>query len=207
LILITAILVFVGVFWYQKTYVSLQQNACTQEAKLCPDGSYVGRTGVNCEFAICPLPIDQAFEWQKYTNAQYGFEFMYLREFATKYATMQTDPRAIVTLPGSSKVTTDGCYLQEAFAPKQSRVTINNMSFCVTESGDPGAGQLYTSYYYTTFKNGNYITLEYVVHTPNGCGAYMDTPDYQPCTDFFTKYDTIVKKPIENSVATLIFTK
>lgn len=28
--------------------------ACTQEAKLCPDGSYVGRTGPNCEFAACP---------------------------------------------------------------------------------------------------------------------------------------------------------
>lgn len=26
---------------------------CTQDAKMCPDGSYVGRTGPNCEF-ICP---------------------------------------------------------------------------------------------------------------------------------------------------------
>ena len=31
-----------------------QTKACTQEAKLCPDGSYVGRTGPNCEFAPCP---------------------------------------------------------------------------------------------------------------------------------------------------------
>ncbi len=29
--------------------------ACTQEAKLCPDGSYVSRTGPNCEFAACPV--------------------------------------------------------------------------------------------------------------------------------------------------------
>jgi len=28
--------------------------ACTMEAKLCPDGSYVGRTGPNCEFTPCP---------------------------------------------------------------------------------------------------------------------------------------------------------
>jgi len=27
---------------------------CTMEAKLCPDGSAVGRTGPNCEFAPCP---------------------------------------------------------------------------------------------------------------------------------------------------------
>lgn len=26
---------------------------CTQDAMLCPDGSYVGRTGPNCEF-VCP---------------------------------------------------------------------------------------------------------------------------------------------------------
>lgn len=27
---------------------------CTMDAKLCPDGSYVGRTGPNCEF-VCPV--------------------------------------------------------------------------------------------------------------------------------------------------------
>lgn len=27
---------------------------CTMDAKRCPDGSYVGRTGPNCEFAPCP---------------------------------------------------------------------------------------------------------------------------------------------------------
>lgn len=29
-------------------------QACTMEAKICPDGSAVGRTGPNCEFAACP---------------------------------------------------------------------------------------------------------------------------------------------------------
>lgn len=31
-----------------------KQVSCTMEAKLCPDGSAVGRTGPNCEFAACP---------------------------------------------------------------------------------------------------------------------------------------------------------
>ena len=32
-----------------------QKTACTQEAKMCPDGkTYVGRIGPNCEFAPCP---------------------------------------------------------------------------------------------------------------------------------------------------------
>ncbi len=28
--------------------------ACTMDAKICPDGSAVGRTGPRCEFATCP---------------------------------------------------------------------------------------------------------------------------------------------------------
>ena len=28
--------------------------ACTMEARICPDGSAVGRQGPNCEFAACP---------------------------------------------------------------------------------------------------------------------------------------------------------
>ncbi len=31
-----------------------EKIACTLEARLCPDGSSVGRTGPNCEFAPCP---------------------------------------------------------------------------------------------------------------------------------------------------------
>ncbi|HYF29096.1 MAG TPA: hypothetical protein VEA36_01875 [Candidatus Paceibacterota bacterium] len=30
--------------------------ACTADAKLCPDGSAVGRQGPNCEFSACPPP-------------------------------------------------------------------------------------------------------------------------------------------------------
>lgn len=29
-------------------------QVCTRDAKVCPDGSAVGRTGPNCEFAPCP---------------------------------------------------------------------------------------------------------------------------------------------------------
>lgn len=33
-----------------------EQVACTMEAKICPDGSAVGRSGPMCEFAPCPSP-------------------------------------------------------------------------------------------------------------------------------------------------------
>lgn len=31
-------------------------TACTMEAKICPDGSAVGRSGSKCEFSPCPTP-------------------------------------------------------------------------------------------------------------------------------------------------------
>lgn len=34
-------------------------KACTMDAKVCPDGSSVSRTGPNCEFAPCPSPLTQ----------------------------------------------------------------------------------------------------------------------------------------------------
>ncbi len=36
------------------TATSSEQTICTLDAKVCPDGTAVGRTGPNCEFAACP---------------------------------------------------------------------------------------------------------------------------------------------------------
>ncbi|MDO8512521.1 MAG: hypothetical protein Q7S57_04565 [bacterium] len=54
-----------------------QPAVCTQEAKICSDGSSVGRTGPNCEFAACPAASDQVAGWKTYSNTAYGFEFKY----------------------------------------------------------------------------------------------------------------------------------
>ncbi len=41
-------------YFYPANIASIEPVACTDEAKICPDGSYVGRTGLNCEFTECP---------------------------------------------------------------------------------------------------------------------------------------------------------
>lgn len=47
-----------GFLWWRSYGFNIPQApgsvACTMEAKLCPDGSYVGRQGPSCEFAACP---------------------------------------------------------------------------------------------------------------------------------------------------------
>ncbi|MDP3988377.1 MAG: hypothetical protein Q8P80_04515 [Candidatus Levybacteria bacterium] len=59
-------------------------KACTQEAKLCPDGSYVSRTGPNCEFSTCPksstIDENQTTEtpnWKRYQqpNGLYSIKY------------------------------------------------------------------------------------------------------------------------------------
>lgn len=54
---VVMIVVFVwGIVVYEsKSSKNSQKNQpCTQEAKVCPDGSAVGRMGPNCEFGPCP---------------------------------------------------------------------------------------------------------------------------------------------------------
>jgi len=61
IVVVCAVLAGIGIFLYRqevdKKVIEMpapSQGACTQEAKICPDGSAVGRTGPNCEFLACP---------------------------------------------------------------------------------------------------------------------------------------------------------
>ena len=58
--------------------------ACPADAKLCPDGSAVGRTGSKCEFQPCiqdsPTSIptsNPTSNWKTYANSKFSFSFNY----------------------------------------------------------------------------------------------------------------------------------
>lgn len=59
IIFLLGLLVGIIVFIQKESLKNLHKNdgknvLCTQDARLCPDGSYVGRTGPDCEFSPCP---------------------------------------------------------------------------------------------------------------------------------------------------------
>ena len=55
------------------TSTSSEQTICTLDAKVCPDGTAVGRTGPRCEFAACPGETPKT-ETIKCTPEQKGAE-------------------------------------------------------------------------------------------------------------------------------------
>jgi len=66
------------------------QVACTMEAKICPDGSSVGRVAPNCEFAACPVAVttpDPTINWKTYTNSEIGFSLKYPQEWTLQATT------------------------------------------------------------------------------------------------------------------------
>ena len=86
LVIVVAVVIVSGVVWYfggaTPSAPAGGGVACTTEAKLCPDGSYVGRTGPNCEFAACPMPVASSTSvgtstWQTYTNQESEFTVKY----------------------------------------------------------------------------------------------------------------------------------
>lgn len=84
IILTTIVLAAGGYYLYQTKFFNPYDpftSACTQDAKLCPDGSSVGRVGPKCEFAPCPTPeatsSAETANWKTYTNKDYLFEFRY----------------------------------------------------------------------------------------------------------------------------------
>jgi hypothetical protein len=52
-LLVLIVLGGTGVWFYNRTPKE-SQVACTMEALACPDGSYVGRSGPQCQFSACP---------------------------------------------------------------------------------------------------------------------------------------------------------
>lgn len=88
-----------GWYWYsQNKDQGGDMLACPQDAKICPDGSAVGRTGPNCEFAACPNEVVRSSDsvdtsdWKTYRSENYGFEIRYPNDY--RVLDVKLDPDA-----------------------------------------------------------------------------------------------------------------
>ena len=116
------------------------QIACTQEAKLCPDGSYVGRTGPKCEFAACPSND----LWK--TTTENGITFQYPETLLTTYINTQDWPPQVQVLNEPYTCTEAGS--ETARAGKTEKRLVDNREYCRTSIVEGAAGSIYTQYAY-----------------------------------------------------------
>lgn len=108
IVLVTVIIILAGGTIYFITKNPSQQ-ACPADAKLCPDGSSVGRTGPNCEFAACPEIKDEILGWQTYTNKELGIGFKYPSEWES---------------PVAKETSIGKCEYKEVFLPKKGDIYV-----------------------------------------------------------------------------------
>jgi hypothetical protein len=106
------LLLGIGGFMYRHVMETTapQGVACTMEAKICPDGSAVGRTGPNCEFAACPsgialgtvpemtvtLPAGYAENENPNVDRASGGDMTIMREFVKP--SLSGDPKHVIRL-------------------------------------------------------------------------------------------------------------
>lgn len=82
ILIIVGFLAAAGGAYYFFVKKTPKQVACTMEAKVCPDGSSVGRTGPDCEFAACPIAVpNETADWQTYNNTKYNYEIKYPNDY------------------------------------------------------------------------------------------------------------------------------
>jgi hypothetical protein len=106
-----------------------KQVACTLEAKICPDGSSVGRTGPNCEFAACPIvaptpiaTVDPTANWKTYTDDH--FVLKYLNDYTAVSVAFVTSPEYSSGNSINFRNTTDSITITDS--PNSQNLTVAN---------------------------------------------------------------------------------
>lgn len=183
LIIIIGVIILVGIAYFMFGLANKTKPiACTQEAKICPDGSSVGRTGSNCEFASCPISI---VGWKTFTDDKQGITVQYPEKLPTSFMNaVEWPPKIVITnapwscLEGSSASNLMG---------QIKKVVISNNVYCVEATSEGAAGSIYVTYTYTTKKSGQLIAANFIVQYPQ-CANY-DDPQQTQCKNEQSTFD------------------
>jgi hypothetical protein len=130
---------------------------CTQDAKRCPDGSYVSRIAPSCAFAACPSAIPLASStppvqtqvpvasstqanWKVVTDLAQGVSYVYPEKLPTTYITAQVWPPIVTIERGALSCATE---------PR----IVDGRVYCAREVHEGAAGSTYTEYLYTSSRD------------------------------------------------------
>lgn len=158
---------------------------CTQEAMLCPDGSYVGRTGPNCEFAACPAAPTVDTSWKIMTDIKNGISFRYPETLTTRYIRTVDWPPSVQVVGQPYSCTEAGAQTQRA--GQTSRRMVDNREYCATTTSEGAAGSTYTQYAYALPYQRNTLIFTFTLRAPQ-CGNY-DDPQKTACEQERASFD------------------
>lgn len=172
LLLIVAALAFAFVEYLPRPSVPM---ACTEEAKLCPDGSYVGRTGPACAFAPCPSGPDTS-TWLVATSTT-GYTLRYPQTLSTEYIRAVDWPPVFTVMNESFSCTEAG--IETDRAGETELRLIGGRAYCVTTISEGAAGSVYLQYAYAFPAGTKTHILTFTLRAVQ-CGNY-DEPQKTAC--------------------------
>lgn len=167
------------------------QVACTMEAKLCPDGSYVGRSGPLCEFSPCPAILTPTStlpttDWKVGSDSTKKYSFSYPATLGTTYVSLVDWP-PVLTVAKDTNVRCSLAGSETASSGKTERATINGREYCVTRQSEGAAGSMYHTYAYSFPNENDLLTLTFTLRFVQ-CMNY-DEPNASNCTAEQSAFD------------------
>jgi len=172
-------------FYVQPTSNGGNQEQCTLEAMLCPDGSAVGRSGPNCEFAACPMTDEDSIDnsgMQVYEDESFGYSFVYPQtpprngdyQYPYQWPPTMVVNKAIGLFNCDSSDRGPG-------VPNFKSILINGKPACITTQGEGALGSNYSTVNGIIDDGDNRITLQFVYRSVN-CGVFdLDESKYAEC--------------------------
>ncbi|MEO5927355.1 MAG: hypothetical protein ABIO72_01500 [Patescibacteria group bacterium] len=167
--------------------------ACTMEAKICPDGSSVGRTGPKCEFAACPAAPSgntgsngnttstgavppagdtSTASWKTMTSTTTGITFKYPEQLSTQYISTVDWPPLIQIVDKAFACKAAGSLNARAGITEEK--TVNGRTYCITRVAEGAAGSTYTQYAYAFAQSGKTVVLTFTLRSVQ-CGNFDES--------------------------------
>lgn len=183
LVLLGGIFYFVFAEFFNKSALTF----CTEEAMICPDGSSVGRTGPNCEFASCPVivPVEKKLGWIIFADKTQNISFEYPPSFSTIYMRAFDWPPQVQIINGSVECVEAGSEIDSAGITE--KYAVNGNEYCVTKKTEGAAGSIYIQYAYTAQKDKKTAVFTFSVRAMQ-CGNYSE-PQRKECEDERASFD------------------